>query len=182
MSSITESARKAGDAAIEKAAAAREGVSEALVTTKAKAAETIEAGKARAEAAYAKSRAKADKALVTARQGAAKAGERTVSELENNPLAFVAGGIAIGALIASLLPGTTQEQKMLGSTGKKIKSTATNAARAARAEGTRKLESLGISKDAAKAQFGQLLHLVTNAASEAGSAASKAAAKAARKR
>ena len=193
MSTITESARKAGDAAIEKAAAAREaatsalgsardGVTEALVTTKARAAETLEAGKARAEAAYAKSRAKADKALITAKKGAAKAGERTGAELENNPLAFIAGGIAIGALIASLLPGTAQEEKLLGTTGKKIKNTAKNAAKAARAEGSKKLESLGISKDAAKAQFDTLLNLVTNAASEAGSAATKAAAKAAKKR
>jgi len=193
MSSITDTARKAGETAaeklgaasetvLEKAAAAREGVSEALASTKAKASKQLEAGKDKAEKALAKTRAKADKAYGKAKQGAADARARTGAELDNNPLAFIAGGIALGALLGSLLPRTEPEEKLLGTTGKKIKATAKNAAKAARSEGGKKLESLGISKDAARAQFDQLIALVSNAAGEAGSAASKAAAKAAKKR
>ena len=200
MSTITDNARKAGEIAGEKIGAAseqvrekasaardaasaaidtaKEGVHDALETTKAKAGEVLETTKAKYEA----SRAKATKAYGNAKKSAVKAKARTGQELDNNPLAFIAGGIAVGALIGALLPRTDREEKLLGPTGKKINTTARKAATAAKAEGTKKLEAMGISKDAAKAQVNQLLNTVTKAATEASSAAGKAAAKAAKKR
>jgi hypothetical protein len=110
-----------------------------------------------------------------------RAGTLAGKELDENPLAFLVGGIALGALIGSLLPRTQQEAKTLGATGRKINRAASNAAQAAKAAGKKKLDALGISKDAAKKQAQSLLKSVSAAANEAGTAAAKSVAKPAAK-
>jgi len=170
MTKIADGAKKASEFANEKIEAAR-GAAEAAIAT----------GKAKAKATYSASRKRADKAYSTAQAGVKRAGTRAGKELDENPLAFLIGGIALGALIGSLLPRTQQETKALGPTGRKINKAASNAAKAAKTAGKKKLDSLGISKDAAKKQAQSLLKSVSAAANEAGSAAAKAVAKPASK-
>lgn len=180
---IIDSARKAAERAGEKLDAAKTATETAIESTRTRAAETIAsgrvkaadgyaAGKAKASEAYAASRATAQKAYGKAQKGVTKAKARTAKELDDNPLAFLIGGLALGALAGSLLPRTRQETKVLGPTGRKIQKTARDAATAAKAAGTKKLDSLGL-KETAKKQATALLKSVGEAASEAGSAAAK---------
>jgi len=183
MTDIIDSARKAAERAGEKLDTAKTATGAAIENTRAKAAEKIASGKAKAadgyaagkekaSEAYAASRAKAQKAYDKAQKSVTKAKARTAKELDDNPLAFLVGGLALGALAGSLLPRTRQEAKVLGPTGRKIQKTARDAAAAAKTAGTKKLDSLGL-KETAKKQATALLKSVGEAASEAGSAAAK---------
>lgn len=104
------------------------------------------------------------------------AARRTVEGIESNPLAVLAGGIAVGMLAGALLPRTERETEMLGPVGKRLTQGATAAARAARDAGTAELMANGISRDAARAQVGKLIDGVMTAVKTAGDAATKAAA------
>ncbi|MEO5640296.1 MAG: hypothetical protein ABIQ98_00855 [Sphingomicrobium sp.] len=46
--------------------------------------------------------------------------ERSASQVDNSPLIALAGGIAIGALIAALLPQTDRETELLQPVGTKV--------------------------------------------------------------
>ncbi|MGH6890803.1 MAG: hypothetical protein ACREEP_00955, partial [Dongiaceae bacterium] len=140
------------------------------------------------EAAYASGRAKAAEVLTTgkvkageayasAQKGVKTAKDKTTKQMQDNPLAFLVGGAALGALVGSLLPRTQREAKTLGAAGKKISDTASAAAKAAKNAGQDKLDALGINKDAAKKQISQIVSSVVTAVEEAGSAASKAVSK-----
>jgi hypothetical protein len=100
---------------------------------------------------------------------------RTEAVLEANPLAVLAGGAAIGILAAAMLPRTKREAELFGAAGKRMTAAATAAATAARDTGLKDLEARGISGKAAKAQVGQLLDGVVEAAGTAGEAAASAA-------
>lgn len=104
------------------------------------------------------------------------AARRTAEGIESNPLAVIAGGIAVGVLAGALLPRTERETEMLGPVGKRLTQGATAAARAARDAGTAELMANGISRDAARAQVGKLIDGVMTAVKTAGDAATKAAA------
>lgn len=171
---ISDKARKASALASETIGAAGEHVKE-----------TAHAARERAEAAYARSRAKASEAIVTgktkareayasAQKGAKTAKQKTTQQVQDNPLAFLVGGVALGALIGSLLPRTEREARTLGTTGKKLNKAASDAAKAAKNAGQDKLEALGINTDAARQQIGKLAGSIVTAIEEAGSAAGKA--------
>ncbi len=134
--------------------------------------------KASAAAAVDKSKAAASRGVESSRALAKKAGDTTAQSIETNPLAIVAGGIAIGAIVGMLLPRTKQEQKALGKAGKKLNKAAKRAAEAAKIAGKDKIDSLGLNQDALRDQFRDLV----GKASEAVKAAGKAAADEARKR
>ena len=85
------------------------------------------------------------------------------------------GGLAIGALVAAMLPGTAREGKLLGPLGKRLTDTAAGAAQAARDAGKAELDALGLNRDAARNQAGKLFEGVLKAMSTAGSAAVTAA-------
>lgn len=170
---ISDNARKVSALASEKIGAAGEQVKE-----------TAHIARERAEAAYASSRARAAEALETskvkareayssAQKGVKTAQVKTAKQMQDNPLTFLIGGVALGALVGSLLPRTQRETKALGSTGKKINQTASNAAKAAKTAGQKKLDALGINPDTAKSQVSKLVDSVVTAIEEAGSAASK---------
>lgn len=175
--SISDNARKitglageklgaAGEQVKETAHAAREATEAAYASTRARAAEALASGKVKAGEAYA-----------SAQKGAKSAKDKTAKQVQDNPLAFLAGGAALGVLVGALLPRTQRETKALGTTGKKISETASAAAKAAKNAGQDKLDALGINKDAAKAQISQIVSSVVTAVEEAGSAASKAVSK-----
>ncbi|MBW8840851.1 MAG: hypothetical protein JF608_03400 [Sphingomonadales bacterium] len=100
-----------------------------------------------------------------------KAAERAGKAIEANPLAVVAGGIAIGLAAGALLPKTKRETELLGSVGKRLTGVAAGAAEAAREAAKAELGSLPLSKDAAKAQVSKLIDQVAKAVASAGEAA-----------
>jgi ElaB/YqjD/DUF883 family membrane-anchored ribosome-binding protein len=112
------------------------------------------------------------------KQLAKKAGKASAEGIDKNPLAIIAGGIAIGAIIGMLLPKSEREQKVLGKAGKAINDTAKRAANAAKDAGKAKVNEVGLGTDAMRDQFRDLV----GKASEAVKAAGKAAADEARKR
>ncbi|MCP3733798.1 hypothetical protein M9979_02745 [Sphingomonas sp. RP10(2022)] len=114
--------------------------------------------------------------LEDAKHAATDAARRTADAIESNPLAIVAGGLAIGALAGALIPRSAKEKELLAPLGRTLGERARGAFQAAREAGTGELANAGLSKDAAKDQIKSLLQGVVKAATTAGSAAAKTAA------
>ncbi len=121
----------------------------------------------RVETAIATARDTASDALVEVRKTAHRAGKAA----EGNPLAIVAGGIALGVVAGALLPKSRRETELLGSVGKRMTDVASGAAEAARGAATAELASLPLSKTAAREQVGRVLEQIAKALSSAGEAA-----------
>lgn len=147
--------------------------SETAETAKTKAGEAVATVKTKAGEAYDTTRAKASEAVEAAKTGAASATRKAGDAVQDNPIAVLAGGLALGVIAGVLLPRTRREEELLGDVGRKIHETAGEAVKAARVAGTEQLDSLGISKDNAKAQVSSLLDGVVKAASSAGTAAAQ---------
>lgn len=145
-------------------------------TTAAK--EASATAKRSASAAVDKSKAAASRSLESSKELAKKAGDTTSQTIDKNPLAILAGGLAIGAIVGLLVPKTEREEKVLGKAGKKINETAKRAVDAAKSAGKEKVDTLGLNQDSLRDQFRDLV----SKASEAVKAAGKAAADEARKR
>ncbi len=99
------------------------------------------------------------------------AAERAGKAAEANPLAVVAGGIALGVVAGALLPRTRRETELLGPVGKRVKDVATGAAEAAKVAAAAELASLPLSKSAAREQVGKIVDQVGKALASAGAAA-----------
>lgn len=123
--------------------------------------------KTKAETALATARDSAGDALDIARERAQRAGKA----IEANPLAVVAGGIAIGVAVGALLPKTRRENELLGPVGRRVTDVASGAAGAARAAATAELAALPLSKSAVREQIGKFVDQVSKALSSAGEAA-----------
>lgn len=121
----------------------------------------------RMETAMTTARGAANDALHETRAAARRVGKAA----EANPLAVVAGGIAIGLAAGALLPRTKRETQLLGSVGKRINGAAIGAAEAARDAAKAELGSFPLSKQAARAQVTKLLDQVGKAMSAGGEAA-----------
>lgn len=134
--------------------------------------------KRNAAAAVDRSKAAATRGVQSSKAMAKKAGETTGQTIDKSPLAIVAGGIAIGAILGMLIPKSERETKVLGKAGKKVNETAKRAVDAAKSAGKEKVDNLGLNQDALRDQFRDLV----SKASEAVKAAGKAAADEARKR
>ena len=104
------------------------------------------------------------------------AAHRAGDTIDTNPLAILAGGLAVGALAGALLPRTAKEKELLAPVGRELHARATAAVGAARDAGQTELEDRGLTKDAAKDQVKSLFQGVLKAATTAGSAAAKQAA------
>jgi len=129
--------------------------------------ETTEAKTGRMENALANARDTAGDALDEARRTAKRAGKA----IEANPMAVVAGGIALGVVAGALLPRTQRETDLLGPVGKRVKDVASGAAGAAKAAATAELASLPLTKVAAREQVSKFIDQVSKALSSAGEAA-----------
>lgn len=112
-----------------------------------------------------------DSARATASQATARASET----LETNPLAMLAGGLAIGAIAGALIPRTDKERDLLRPVGAKLGATAAAAIAAAKEAGRTELENRGLTKDSARDQVKTLLKDVGKAAGGAATAAVKSA-------
>ena len=93
-------------------------------------------------------RQRAIEAYDSTRESASDAGRRAADTINEAPLIALGAGVAIGALIAALLPATRRERELLGPYGNKVTGAARDAANAARQVGTDKLRELGLTPDA----------------------------------
>ena len=108
-----------------------------------------------------------------AKHAASDAAQRAAETIESNPLAIVAGGLAIGALVGALIPRSAKEKELLAPVGRSLNERARGAIQAARETGGNELQNAGLSKDAAKDQVKSLFQGIARAATSAGSAAVK---------
>lgn len=145
---------------------ARDTIAQAGTTAKRKVAVAAEKGKLAAT-----------RSVESSKELAKKAGKVSNEGIEKNPLAIVAGGIAIGAIIGMLLPKTEREKKVLGKAGKVINDTAVRAANAAKDAGKAKVAEVGLGSDAMRDQFRDLVSKASEAVKAAGQAAAKEAQK-----
>jgi len=130
-----------------------------------KAAQAYQAARERTSAAYATARERAGTAYESA-------GRRTGETIDANPVAAVAGGLALGAIVALLLPRTEREDRLLGPAGRRINDTARDAIGAAREAGRQQLDELGLSRDGIKRRLDEFSDRAAGAVrSSAGAAA-----------
>ena len=101
--------------------------------------------------------------------------QRVVGGIEANPLALVAGGLALGVVAGALLPRSDRERDLLAPVGSKLGGALTAAIAAAREAGQSELDNAGINRDAARDQLQSLVDGLLKAASTAGTAAVQAA-------
>ena len=101
--------------------------------------------------------------------------ERARDQVDGSPLLALGGGLALGALIAALLPKTETEDRLLGDAGGRITGGARSALDAAKEAGREKLSELNITRDAGKGAVQSLVDGITEAARTSGQAALDAA-------
>ncbi len=98
--------------------------------------------RSRAAEAYESRRSQTSAAYAGARGSVTRVGERTGEEIRANPVAALAGGFAVGALLAAVLPRTEREAQLLGGVGTKINDAAREAARSAADAGRAQVEEI----------------------------------------
>lgn len=129
--------------------------------------------KNKARDAYSSTRERTSAAYGTARERASSARQRTSQGIDTNPFGALIGGLAVGALIAAVLPKSRREEELLGNYGKKINQTAKEAARAAKDAGKDKLDELGLNQETAKQKLGDIASKAGEAARTSASAAAQ---------
>lgn len=113
---------------------------------------------------YDNARTVAVEAYDSAREKAADARERAGDGIDEAPLIALAGGLAVGVLLAALLPRTRQEDKLLGPIGEKITGSARDAVAAAKEAGRDKLNELNLTRDAGSSALQTIIKGVSEAA------------------
>lgn len=133
--------------------------------------EKMSDSKQRAAALLGEGKAKAAEQVAATREVAKKAATKSEETITKSPLAVVAGGVALGALIGALLPKSKTEDKYVGGAGRKINETAIKAFDAAKEAGQEQIDELGLSKDSVQDQIKDLLGKAGDAAKSAALAA-----------
>jgi len=130
--------------------------------------QAFESAREKTAAAYATARERAGSAYETA-------GRKTSQGIDSNPVAAVFGGLAIGAVVAALLPRTSREEELLGPVGRKITDSARDAARAAKEAGRGQLDELGLSRDGLQSKLNDFTDKAVGAVKSSAGAAAGAA-------
>ncbi len=125
----------------------------------------------RAGEAYEDARERAIEAYDSARERASVAKSKARDGLGEAPLLALGGGLALGAVLAALLPKTKTEDRLLGQVGGKITSSARAAADAAKEAGREKLTEFNITRDAGASAMQSLIRGIGEAAKSSGQAA-----------
>lgn len=93
---------------------------------------------------------------------------QVIEDLGDNPIALLAGGIALGVLIGALLPRLAKERELLEPVGRKLAERVTAVAQAAKEAGKQEVDALLPNKDDTKervtALFGNILDAAKSAA------------------
>ncbi len=129
----------------------------------------FESAREKTAAAYASARERAESAYETA-------GRKTSQSIDSNPVAAVVGGLALGAIVAALLPRTGREDELLGTVGRKINDSAREAANAAKEAGKGQLDELGLNRDGLQSKLNKLTDRAVGAVKSSAGAAADAAA------
>lgn len=111
-------------------------------------------GGSRAASAYEAARSRTSETYAGLRERTSKLGQRTGETVESSPMLAVAGGFAVGAVIAAVLPRTNQEARLLGDVGRRINDAARDAAQTAAETGREKVEEI---TQSAKAKVGEVV-------------------------
>ncbi|HYD37008.1 MAG TPA: hypothetical protein VEA60_05310 [Allosphingosinicella sp.] len=162
MTSTTDE-RPAGASATNKGAESGSGESRVPAARQA-----YESARERTAAAYAAARERAGTAY-------GSAGRRAGEGIDANPVAAVVGGLAIGAIVAAMLPRTRREDALLGTAGRRLNESAREAARAAREAGKDQLDELGLSKDGLRSKLDEFTGRAVGALRDSAGAAAGAA-------
>jgi hypothetical protein len=93
---------------------------------------------------------------------------QTVEGIGDNPVALLAGGVALGVLVGVLLPRAAKERELLDPLGRTLAQRATAAAQAAKDAGRQEIESLVPDRDATKERVSALFGNILDAAKSAG--------------
>jgi hypothetical protein len=123
--------------------------------------------KARRDDAVARVKTAADTARATADRAVETAGET----FDNRPLSAIGGALALGAVVAALLPPTKQEAEFVGPLGDRIRASLDQALKAAREAGTGELTAAGLTFAAATNGLGGVVGSLAKAALAASGAA-----------
>lgn len=150
-------------------------IKSAADSAKAKTTQTSAAARQKASVAFEKSKDAAATGVEQSKEMARKAKAKTSDRIDQNPLAIVLGGIAIGAIVGALLPRTERETKIMGKAGKKLNKKARKIAEAAKVAGLSQVDTLGLNGDAMRMQFRELVSKAAIAVKAAGQAATEAA-------
>ena len=113
----------------------------------------------RAADAYSAARERTSAAFSSAKQTASRAGERTSQRIETNPVSAIVGGLALGGILAWVLPKTQRETEALSGVGQKLTDTAKQAAQSAMDAGRQQVNEI---KETAASNIG---HAVMEAVS-----------------
>lgn len=90
--------------------------------------------------------------------------QQAAEKIEQNPLALVAGGVALGVVVGALLPRLAKERELLAPVGKRIAEGASAAAAAARESGKAEIDALLPGGDVAREQIGKIIGSAFSAA------------------
>ena len=113
----------------------------------------------RAADAYSAARERTSAAFSSAKETARSASQRTSQRIETNPVSAIVGGLALGGILAWVLPKTQRETEALGSVGHKLTDTAKQAAQSAMDAGRQQVNEI---KETAASNIG---HAVMEAVS-----------------
>ena len=148
----SERFESAKELASEKSVVVRERMSE----SKQRAAELLSDGK--------------EKSVAVTRETALKAKTKSEETIQKSPLSVVAGGIALGAIVAALLPRTKAETKVVGAAGRAVNDAARKTYETAKEVAQEQAAELGFSsagfQEQIKDWLGKLLEGVKSAANE----------------
>ena len=120
----------------------------------------LASAKVKASEAYRTARERTNNTIETAR-------EKASSGIYANPVAALLGGLAIGGLLAAILPRTQREIELLGTYGRKLNDGARQALMSAKEEAAQKLDELGYNSENAKSKISALRGDVAEIASAA---------------
>lgn len=120
---------------------------------------TASSASSKAADAYSAARERTSAALSSAKETATRAGERTSQRIETNPVSAIVGGLALGGILAWVLPKTQRETDALSGVGQKITDTAKQAAQTAMDAGRQQVNEI---KETAASNIG---HAVMEAVS-----------------
>jgi hypothetical protein len=107
----------------------------------------------------------------SARAVSSRAAETAAGTVDNRPFSAIGGAIALGALVAALLPATRREAEMVGPLGERVRSALEDALQAAREAGTGELTAAGLTLAAATNGLGGVVGSLAKAAVAASGAA-----------
>ncbi len=110
-------------------------------------------------------------ATANARAVADRAVETAGATFDNRPLSAIGGALALGAVIAALLPPTKQEAQIVGPLGDRVRASLDDALKAAREAGTGELTAAGLTFAAATSGLGGVVGSIAKAALAASGAA-----------